>query len=156
LLILDEAHLSNAFNQTLQAITGKYATWAERSPARAPVVVKMSATTHGENVFELKKEWIERNEDVLGKRLRASKPTELWETKKKFEDDMAGAARELAVSIGEGVVGIIANTVGSAREIFNRLSGDKVLLIGRNRPWSAERLWQQYKETIAARPQRQR
>ena len=156
LLILDEAHLSNAFHQTLQAITGQYAKWADRPPARTPVVVKMSATTHGEDVFALKEEWIERDRDVLGKRLRASKPTELRETKKKFEDDMAAAAREVAANIGDGVVGIIANTVGSAREIFNRLNGDRVLLIGRNRPWSAEKLWDQYKKRIAARPDRER
>lgn len=156
LLILDEAHLSNAFHQTLRAVTGKYAKWAEKSPAKPPTVVKMSATTAGESVFELKEEWIERDADVLGVRLRASKPAELRETKKKFEDEMAAAAKELAGGIKTGVVGVIANTVGSARQIFNKLNGDKVLLVGRNRPWCTEQLWLEHKERVAARPGRER
>ena len=155
LLILDEAHLSKAFHQTLQAVTTKYALWREQKPARPPTVVKMSATTTGEGAFDLKKEWIERDEAVLGARLRASKPAELRETKKKFEDEMAGAARELAAGIKTGVVGVIANTVGSAREIFNKLNGEKVLLIGRNRPWCTEQLWGEYHDRIAARPERE-
>lgn len=156
LLILDEAHLSNAFHETLQALTSRYAAWGECLPARFPTVVKMSATTTGENVFALREEWIEQDAEVLGKRLRASKPAELRETKKKFEDDMAAAARELGADIKDGVVGVIANTVGSAREIFNRINGDKVLLIGRNRPWCAEQLWNEYKNRIAAKPKRER
>ncbi len=156
LLILDEAHLSNAFHQTLQSVTGRYAKWVDKSPARPPTVVKMSATTTGEDVFGLKEEWIERDAAVLGARLRASKPAELRETKKKFEDEMAAAARELAAGIKTGVVGVIANTVGSAREVFNKLNGEKVLLIGRNRPWCTEQLWRKYHERIAARPKRER
>ncbi len=156
LLILDEAHLSNAFHQTLRAVTSKYGKWAEKSPARSPIVVKMSATTSGDNVFDLKEEWIEHDSDVLGKRLRASKPAELRETNKRFEDEMAAAANELGSAIKNGVVGVIANTVGSARQIFSKLSGEKVLLIGRNRPWSTEQLWREYKERIAARPERER
>jgi CRISPR-associated endonuclease/helicase Cas3 len=156
LLILDEAHLSNAFYQTLLSVTTKYARWPEKLPARPPTVVKMSATTTGEDVFGLKQEWIERDGAVLGTRLRASKPVDLRETKKKFEDEMAGAARELAAGIKIGVVGVIANTVGAAREAFNKLNGDKVLLIGRNRPWCTEQLWRKYNERIAARPDRER
>jgi CRISPR-associated endonuclease/helicase Cas3 len=156
LLILDEAHLSNAFHQTLLSLTTKYALWAEKIPARPPTVAKMSATTTGEGVFDLNDEWIERDGAVLGVRLRASKPADLRETKNKFEDEMAGAARELGVRIRTGVVGVIANTVGSAREVYNRLNGDKVLLIGRNRPWCTEQLWLKYKERIAARPDRER
>jgi CRISPR-associated endonuclease/helicase Cas3 len=156
LLILDEAHLSKAFHQTLLSVTTKYARWSEKAPARPPTVVKMSATTTGEDVFGLKEEWIEQDGAVLGARLRASKPADLRETKKKFEDEMAGAARELAAGIKNGVVGVIANTVGSAREVFNKLNGDKVLLIGRNRPWCTEQLWRKYNERIAARPERER
>lgn len=156
LLILDEAHLSNAFHQTLLSVTTKYAKWAEHAPAHPPTVVKMSATTTGEDVFRLKEEWTERDAAVLGARLRASKPAELREAKRKFEDEMVGAARELAAGIETGVVGVIANTVGSAREVFNKLNGDKVLLIGRNRPWCTEELWRKYGERIAARPGRER
>jgi len=156
LLILDEAHLSNAFHQTLQSVTTKYSRWAEKVPARPPTVVKMSATTVGEDVFGLKEEWIERDAEVLGARFHASKPTELREAKHKFEDEMAAAAKELASGIKAGVVGVIANTVGSAREIFSKLNGEKVLLIGRNRPWCTEQLWREYKERIAARPERER
>jgi hypothetical protein len=73
----------------------------------------MSATTVGEDVFGLKEEWIERDAEVLGARFHASKPTELREAKHKFEDEMAAAAKELASGIKAGVVGVIANTVGS-------------------------------------------
>jgi CRISPR-associated endonuclease/helicase Cas3 len=156
LLILDEAHLSNAFHQTLQSVTAKYSRWAENIPARPPTVVKMSGTTIGEAVFGLKEEWIERDAEVLGARLRASKPAELRDAKRNFEHEMATAAMELASEIKAGVVGVIANTVGSAREIFNKLNGEKVLLIGRNRPWCTEQLWREYKDRIAARPERER
>ena len=156
LLILDEAHLSNAFHQTLESVTLKYARWADKLPARPPTVVKMSATTAGAGVFELKEEWTERDAAVLGARLRASKPADLREAKKRFEDEMVGAAKELTAEIRTGVVGVIANTVGSAREVFGKLTGDKVLLIGRNRPWCTDQLWLKYKDRIAARPDRER
>ncbi|MES1262436.1 MAG: type I-U CRISPR-associated helicase/endonuclease Cas3, partial [Acidobacteriota bacterium] len=158
LLILDEAHLSNAFHQTLESVAFKYAKWAEpdKLPARPPTVVKMSATTTGPGVFDLKEEWIERDAAVLGARLRASKPADLREAKKRFEDEMAGAAKELAAEIKTGVVGVIANTVGAAREVFGKLTGDKVLLIGRNRPWCTDQLWRKYRDTIAAKQDRER
>ena len=69
---------------------------------------------------------------------------------------MAAAAKEMAAEIGVGVVGVIVNTVGSAREIFGKFNGERVLLIGRNRPWCAEQLWKDDGDRIAAKQQRER
>ena len=81
LLILDEAHLSNAFYQTLQSVAGKYSKWAEQAPSRPLTVVKMSATTSGPSGFDMKPEWVDGDSDVLRARLLASKPAELRVTK---------------------------------------------------------------------------
>ena len=91
----------------------------------------------------------------MGKRWNASKPAELREPKKKLEDEMVTAAKELSAGDGVSVVGVIANTVGAARAIFEQLrnlkGAEAVLLIGRNRPYCAQKLWVQYKERIAAK-----
>ena len=56
------------------------------------------------------------------------------------------------------VVGIVVNTVGSARAIYNELSGkqkwEAVLLIGRNRPYCSNVLWEKYKPRIEANEKR--
>ena len=158
LMIVDEAHLSKAFLDTLGAVQDRYMKWAECPPAKPVRLVQMSATMKGDDKFDLKEESIEKDEK-LAARLRASKPAELRTPKKKFEDEMISAARELAAGSDARVVGVIANTVGSARAIFTELEKTKgaeaVLLIGRNRPFCSQELWRKYKDRIAAKEGRE-
>jgi CRISPR-associated endonuclease/helicase Cas3 len=80
----------------------------------------------------------------LHRRLSASKPATLVEpTALSFEKEAAArAAQALAGDVK--IVGVVVNRVDSAREIFMRLPGeaftDKVLLIGRIRPWDRDAL----------------
>jgi CRISPR-associated endonuclease/helicase Cas3 len=164
LIIVDEAHLSTAFLDTLAAIRDRYITWAEinrtnDTPLITPFrLVEMSATIHNADTFELEEVSIEKD-PLLAARLRASKPAELRVPTKKFEDEMIAAAKELATNPGVRVVGIIANTVGSARAIFTEIKKakglDAVLLIGRNRPYCTGKLWEQYKPRIEATKDRE-
>lgn len=150
LIILDEAHLSNPFAETARTIAEKYALPTERFPR----VVTMSATPkQAGHVFRMLPEWIDADSEFLKPRLAASKPAELREPKK-LEDEMILAAKQFGAELPTGVVGVIANTVASARTVFDGLSGDKVLLVGRNRPWCAEQLWNKYKARIEAKPSR--
>jgi CRISPR-associated endonuclease/helicase Cas3 len=151
LVILDEAHLSTAFRNTLEALRERYMTWAKLPPAKPLRLVEMSATIPDTDTFRVDLASVARDSE-LGKRWYASKPVGLREPKKKFEDEMVTAAKELATGDGVSVVGVIANTVGAARSIFDKLPGtEKVLLIGRNRPHCAQKLWDRYKERIAAK-----
>jgi CRISPR-associated endonuclease/helicase Cas3 len=152
LIVLDETHLSNAFSQTVQSLASRYKARWEKFPR----LVTMSATANdGRDVFRMQPAWIEEDARVLKPRLAAPKLAQLREPKKKhFEDEMLDAAKELGAALKTGVVGVITNTIASAREIFDDLKGDKVLLIGRNRPWCTDKLWEQYKTKIEAKPDR--
>src|ERR1700733_15110602 len=158
LIIVDEAHLSGAFLDTLRAIRDRYITWAEAPPARPFRLVEMSATTPNTDAFKLEEASIEKDSE-LAVRLNASKPADLRIPKKHFEDEMISAAKELAADPDVRVVGIIANTVGSARAIFTDLKKtkglDAVLLIGRNRPYCTGKLWERYKPRIEAKKDRE-
>jgi CRISPR-associated endonuclease/helicase Cas3 len=141
LFLLDEAHLSQPFLETLQAVR-HYRGWAERPVGGPFVVVEMSATpaTAGER-FVLQQE--DRTNPVLRRRLEAAKPAHLEEPSD-FESAAVRHARG-AVEQGKGrVVGVVVNRVASARRVFEGLRGlkktDAILLTGRIRPWDRERL----------------
>ena len=95
LFIVDEAHLSAPFLQTLGWVR-KYAGWAERPPAPAPRVLEMTATSKRESGFDLPADIYERDEK-LGPRLMAEKRTELRETEGSFgpRDGASAGGREL-------------------------------------------------------------
>ena len=156
LLILDEAHLSNPFAQTLEAVT-QYQNWKQ---ADLPGLrfVTMSATLGaagegGEEAFELD----ERDfaNETLAERLKASKVAELRETSD-FEADAAAAALSLR---GHGdVVAVVVNRVNSARRIFDQLkdqlkdAAEAILLTGRVRPHDRDTLLKNYRDWLAAKP----
>ena len=71
LIILDEAHLSQAFAETLDAVS-RYRTWLDGLPIMPWHVVRMSATPIGaENAFKLSPE--DYSNPLLGRRLAARK-----------------------------------------------------------------------------------
>jgi CRISPR-associated endonuclease/helicase Cas3 len=148
LLILDEAHLSTPFVDTLHAVANKYQGWAEQQVGRPLLCVQMSATAGGsEAPFGLD---YEKEPDVLKRRLDASKLAELHEAGR-FEDEGAKHARNLAKKPGVSVVGVVVNTVAAARKIFQQFKeGEAILLTGRIRPWDRSQIIEKYWDRIRA------
>jgi CRISPR-associated endonuclease/helicase Cas3 len=137
LYLIDEAHLSEPFLQTLASVRG-YRALAERPVPGPFTAVEMSATpcSAGER-FGLGPE--DRDNPVLRARLDAPKPVLRLCEPAAFE---AEAARQACEALGREetrVVGIVVNRVASARQVFESLRGRKdaeaVLLTGRLRPW---------------------
>ncbi|HXG67582.1 MAG TPA: type I-U CRISPR-associated helicase/endonuclease Cas3, partial [Blastocatellia bacterium] len=141
LLIVDEAHLSNPFLETLQAVA-HYQTWAEQQITRPWKFIQLSATPgNGASTFLL--EDADYQNEELGRRLRASKQARLIEAQAdNFETTVRNEAMKLAKSDGVQVVGVVVNRVASARKIFEQLktAGEAILLTGRIRPFDRDRL----------------
>lgn len=156
LYLVDEAHLSQPFLKTLQAVRRyRSGLWAKHSLGGPFDVVEISATAEGEGErFTLQDE--DHADSELSKRLNAPKPAHLVETAK-FEAEAAELARK-AQADDVKVVGVVVNRVASAREIFRRLPGepfkDKVLLTGRIRPWDRDDLLDRCLERMRAGRQR--
>jgi CRISPR-associated endonuclease/helicase Cas3 len=188
-IILDEAHLSGVFAHTLDRIRC-YQDAAERSPlpqTRRVSIVRMSATIKElGRAFELLDR--EREDIRLKPRLDASKPTEMVSvtvesTTKKMREEQPRKAREqedqnrekLVRKLVEQaeclarhsdgspeprVIGVVVNRVATARNIFERLRGQKgtsperdaILLTGRIRPYDRDCLLRQWLPRIRAGP----
>ena len=147
LILLDEAHLSEPFRQTLGAV---------RSIGRAGVKTVLLTATPGaapKRPFGLLRS--DRILPELAKRLRASKRTRLRKVSKKdpathFVKEAASMMKRLRqVSKDPPAVGVVVNRVALARAIHDALrkedsAGDAVLMIGRcrgvDRDRTAERL----------------
>ena len=156
LYLVDEAHLSGPFLETLRAIQ-KYRgkTWADQLLQSPFSVVEISATPQTSALpFILSDE--DGANPELARRLAAPKPAYLVETTR-FEQEVADLAVE-ACSGDVKVVGVIVNRVASARGIFARLPGkefdDKVLLTGRIRPWDRDALLDRFLSRVRAARQR--
>jgi CRISPR-associated endonuclease/helicase Cas3 len=131
--VLDEAHLSHAYLSTLQAC---------RSHGAAIGVIEMTATPAAGAARVLALDEADRADPVLALRLQARKPARLVSTP---AGKLAGTLEKEAVAMrkaGARVVGVVVNTVGRAREVFEALRGrgDAVLLTGRVRPFERDRL----------------
>lgn len=161
LIILDEAHLSEPFRETLEALRDYAAHAAVRLPRPFQVVV-MSATPRSPGALSLGR----NHPDCQGRlrpRLEAQKRAELrlvdvgkppsksapygeheqWRQGRKERDtrfcaEAARAACELIGTEGVHCLGVVVNRVGTARQVFETIrrdnSFDVVLLTGRSRP----------------------
>ena len=145
LILLDEAHLSEPFQDTLQAV---------RELGRATVTTVVLTATPGrayERSFSLRQP--DREHEVLRPRLEAVKPARLMKPIR--SPDPAGAfahaARSLAERLRSGgvaapAVGVVVNRVDLARAIFSRLQATEdapfecALLIGRARDVARRRV----------------
>ncbi len=159
LIIVDEAHLSNEFLHTLRFVQSQPVSM--RSVAPDIKVVEMSATIGRPAPTELKPFELtdaDYANHVLGRRLTAAKLAELRSPAKAFEEEVASAAKTLASGNNVLVIGIVVNTVASARSVFEQLrklkDHDAILLTGRNRPFSSAKLWKENGDKIAARADR--
>jgi len=175
LIILDEAHISRPFAETLRNIEmfqkDKDKKWFSVKIAEPITVVKMSATPYvlsDSKSFGLQEEDLQN--ELLKKRLSCSKITKLVEVKKSSKsmaeanENLSNKLREEAMDImnnprGEvnQVIGVIANSVIVARMTFEKIrkgikdkSADAVLLIGRIRPYERDILMKEYLPMIIA------
>jgi CRISPR-associated endonuclease/helicase Cas3 len=151
LLLLDEAHTSQPFAETLGWI-GRYRRWAEQ-PLELPfTVVEISATPRGGEAFR------EQDEDcthpVLHRRWGAEKRARL--VLAPADGDLAQPLSREALAMsrdrGAKIIGVIANRVATARAAHGILQdapdSDAILLTGRARPYDRDRIWQTWGPTI--------
>lgn len=158
LILLDEAHLSDAFSETLRGVT-RWRTEADDGLLLPFQVCRLTATPRGEDEpFRVSQD--EREEEAIARRLKALKRARL----KQVSDDslaseLAREAKELAnVRLDrKPVVAVIVNRVKLAREVFEILNSsagdgadhaDAILLTGRVRPVDRDRLIGAYKGSL--------
>ena len=144
LILLDEAHLSDPFRQTLHAV---------REIGGADVrTVLLSATPGAEPRHPFGLAQADYANDTLKARLETRKPATLSVVRHDPGGTFAKAARKILDQLQrQGVstpaVGVIVNRVGLAREIFDKLKAreeetgsDTLLLIGRSRSVERDRI----------------
>jgi CRISPR-associated endonuclease/helicase Cas3 len=141
LVLLDEAHISQPFAETVDSIR-RYRHWAEEELGLPFDFVKMTATpAESEEPFGLEQEDYEH--PVLRKRLYAPKPVRLVPVKARTKDygkvaeGLLKEAVSLASEPGLRRIAIIVNRVRAARLIRQELKDrglDAHLVIGRMRP----------------------
>lgn len=173
IIILDEAHLSRPFEETLQWVKHyQSGSWAEKQIGRPTKMVRMTATPSckSEDIFSPLDDpnYPDWNHEVLGSRLKCSKVAELISIKgdtdnlEATRDELVGTLAKKAVSLmieackvhPTPVIGIIANRVVTARKVFERLlaeqDSDVLLLTGRSRPFERDELVKNYLPRIKA------
>lgn len=160
LIILDEAHTSRAFAETLGFIA-KYRGWAE-VPLELPfTVVEMSTTPRGDAIRETPEDL---GNEVLKRRWGASKRTKLVAVEQHKEEEAAKdgftglvaglvkEARALRKERGAKVIGVIANRVRTARRVHEVLVKEEgceaILLTGRSRPYDRDAIWEEWRPVI--------
>lgn len=140
LIVLDEAHLSQPFADTVGRIR-KVQGRAHRQGVRMARLMQVSATPAERTVamrrFELSPD--ELTEEPLVQRLQACKRVRLKQVSN-VPRGLARAAKDLCEEAQ--VVGVIANTVADARAVHAELStgADAVLMIGPSRPLDRSRV----------------
>lgn len=166
LIIIDEAHLSQPFSETLKWVNHyRSAIWAEKPLSTPFSIVQMTATPNSEGrTFTLSE--ADYSNEILKRRLESAKFAELQEIKTAGEDKQPdlnvlakncvnGAQnklkRLLERGIGQPVVGVVVNRIATARFIYEKLKQntiqddgyDVLLLIGRMRPIERRKLLDQ-------------
>jgi CRISPR-associated endonuclease/helicase Cas3 len=109
LVILDEAHCSRPFSQTMRALVERYQGWADVSVGRPSRFLMMSATAGEDPDFVL--EATGHRGDVLEPRLTASKLARLVPVKAS-NDDRAALASVIAKEVGALIGGPAAQPAG--------------------------------------------
>lgn len=159
LIILDEAHTSQPFAESLERIR-TYRGWAVRHLDLPFTVVEMSATPRNGDV--LREDAEDCTNEVLQKRWNAEKRARMVEVKSGEEgkeavrqgiaEALAREARSMRDERGARVIGVIANRVQTARDVYNALSGDSgsraALLTGRARAYDRDRIWEEWSPMI--------
>ena len=142
LILLDEAHLSEPFRQTLEAVR-------QFGKARVKCAV-LSATPGAPPKTPLALASADRAHPILKARLEASKPARLTVRKAQgAAKAFADAARDMAAELRRRgtrnpAVGVVVNRIRLARAIFDDIAPAEdddfhaVLMIGRSRPFDRD------------------
>ncbi len=150
LILLDEAHCSRVFSETLRsAARYRRADWADEPVPVEFRTVEMTATPSAawRTVFRIEDE--DKEEKYLGKRLFARKPTSLVVSKNRPKelDKLAISLFDEAMGLSKGPevrrIAVIVNRIATARKVYALLSavGERVeLMIGRMRPYDRDKL----------------
>lgn len=134
LILLDEAHISRPFAQTLASIT-RY----RQSSANPFVFVQMTATPPEDAGSVLYLTDADRAHPVLKPRLEASKPVCLVDSGKgKLVDTLVKESKNL-LKVNPRSLAVMVNRVATAKAVAARLDG-ATLLIGRMRPFDRDEL----------------
>jgi CRISPR-associated endonuclease/helicase Cas3 len=160
LIILDEAHMSQPFAETLGWIR-RYRGWSEQPLDRPFHVVEMSATPRGGDVFREQDD--DREDPLLKKRWEAEKRARLVVASPRAVDESAGGMSALVEQLVHEarimrhercakVIGVVVNRVATAREVHQALAADgesdAILLTGRARAYDRDGLWKQWQPHI--------
>lgn len=129
-IVVDEAHLSGPLIDSLARVQAAQALAIE-TPRPTTRAIAITATPTADSAFSLTPAELE--EPLIARRIRAQKWVTLHDGPAK-PADIARMARRLAVDRQQ--VGIVLNTVGEARAVFDAIEDpvDSVLLIGPVRP----------------------
>lgn len=134
LIVLDEAHISTPFAETLKAVNSL----RKQSPFPWHFITMTATPLSSDESITLTEE--DKQHPVLKKRLNNSKLAKLRKvSKESFVRVMTEEAERLMEDC-KGVVGVICNVTSNARAVFDRLKGEKVLLTGRVRPIDKDRI----------------
>ena len=153
LIFLDEAHLSQPFEQTTETLA-QYHLSGEAISAPKVQLVSLSATarsTESQTVFSADEQ--DFSHPLLAKRYTAPKEVFVEKGKRdKFEESAAERAAELK-DAGHKRIAVIVNRVDSSRQVFQSLrerlpDAEVVLFTGRSRPYDRDRLADQYRRLI--------
>ena len=160
LILLDEAHCSRPFAETLRAVR-RYRGWAEDDLGSPFGVVEMTATPSAEGErFQLDED--DYRDGTLRKRLFAAKPARVVVSKARLKDfgklaeTFVEEAQGLAAEPGLRRVAVMVNRVKTARLVYERLKGHGAhLLIGRMRPIDRMSLPEEIEDMLAGRRKRE-
>lgn len=163
LVIVDEAHCSEPFRQTLDWVKS-FRGQAEKTVGRPFQLTTMTATpsTNG-SLFQLDEQ--DHRDPTLGPRLSAAKPSRLEFAEKvkgkRWHEQLAQFLVDEAVKLQRSgpldTVAILVNRVATARSADRRLreAGKQTLLLtGRMRELDREDLYREHRARIAANPHR--
>ncbi|MEM3402460.1 MAG: type I-U CRISPR-associated helicase/endonuclease Cas3 [Candidatus Hadarchaeales archaeon] len=161
LLIVDEAHCSNAFCETVTAIEELWQKLAACDVGKPLQVVKMSATLLGEKELTLDAE--DKSNEEIRMRTDTPKITELlhidtgeetWsDARRELINGILNKVYEYLEEMEDGVIGVVVNRVADARAVFEALKLEedkKLLLIGKARGWERDRLLEEWLPRIKA------
>lgn len=169
LLLLDEAHLSQPFIQSVRALRGfqDEGQWSENRCPAPFTVVTLSATQAESDQAALLTQ-ADRRHSELGPRLRCAKKAELvppvkdpTEAGEVVAATLVEAAWALSAA-GSGtaqVTAVVVNRVRRARQVFDALgrrlraaevTADVILLTGRSRPLARDALTERFRHRMAA------
>ena len=164
LYILDEVHLSQPFQQTLDRVASLHAEETLNLPFQG---VSMSATPLKPGWSSEATQEDDREHETLGPRLQSVKETTLIDTP---ADELVETLVSQAQSLVEldrneprRLIGITANTVKTAREVYTELTNrvdsgqqeaDVSLLVGRARTWEKQRTTDRIEQIASNRDRR--